>query len=294
MRIKHIKWSLIVITVLAFVGFTAFSWVFSVPDKPQLISMSHDTERSDWYCHQAKQTEKSQQSQPSIDQNGDLHVLVWNIHKQLDDGWQQALTAYSLQSQLMLLQEASLTPELNRWVDDQVWGASYVNAFKVFDVSAGVLNLSASLPDNACAYTALEPWILLPKSALYAQYSLSNGQQLGVVNLHSINFTLGTKDFRSQITHLSEKVKQHVGPLIIAGDFNTWSETRTKEVRRLMINLGMHEARFAPDNRRRFINGLAFDHVFYRGLKLIKATSPQTTASDHNPMLAHFRLISAQ
>ena len=70
---------------------------------------------------------------------------------------------------------------------------------------------------------------LLPKSALYARYRLSNGSDLVTVNLHAINFTLGTKDFQNQIEQLENAVKKHKGPLIIAGDFNTWSRVAGKK-----------------------------------------------------------------
>ncbi|MBD1575064.1 MULTISPECIES: endonuclease/exonuclease/phosphatase family protein [Vibrio] len=290
MKFKRLSKPLGATAAVTLLGFVGFQWVFSVPDKPQLISIDDNQQHIDWNCYQAEQTSSSENQSSPIDKQGELNVLVWNIHKQGDQGWQQALQEYSSQSNLMLLQEASLTPELNQWIGEQAWGASYVNAFKAFGVSAGVLNLSDALPIKACAYTALEPWILLPKSALFAQYALSNGQQLGVINLHSINFTFGTKEFQLQINHLSQAVKSHIGPLIIAGDFNTWSETRTKEVRAKMAQLGMHEVHFSVDNRRRFINGLVFDHVFYRDLELNSAMSPKTTASDHNPMLVKFTL----
>ncbi|MFH0256286.1 endonuclease/exonuclease/phosphatase family protein [Vibrio rumoiensis] len=282
MKMKH--WSLGGVAIVA-LGVISFNSIFTIPNQPQLISIDKQSSQSDWYCHQ------SEHQTSAIDINGRLNVLVWNIHKQADPDWQGALERFSDNRQLILLQEASLTEPFKQWVNQQSWGASYVNAFKVFGTSSGVVNLAAQLPNRACAYTSVEPWIQLPKSALYARYSLSNGQDLVVINVHAINFTIGTVEFTQQVERLKEAVDKHQGPLLIAGDFNTWSEARLKELRQIMQALQMKEVEFKPDHRRLFINDLAFDHVFYRDLNLKMAISPVTTASDHNPMLVSFELI---
>lgn len=283
MKVKYWALGLSAIMIIVFISF--FS-IFTIPSKPQLISISKQTSESDWYCHE------SHPPTPAIDRGGKLNVLVWNIHKQAADNWQSELEKLSANKQLILLQEASLTDGFKSWLNKQAWGASYVNAFKVFGVSSGVVNLASQLPNRACAYTSLEPWIQLPKSALYARYSLSNGQDLVVINLHAINFTAGTAEFEQQIKQLQQAVDKHQGPLLIAGDFNTWSEARLSRLRQMMQVLNMKEAVFTPDYRRLFINNLAFDHVFYRGLKQQSARSPVTKASDHNPMLIHFELMN--
>ncbi|WP_417883343.1 endonuclease/exonuclease/phosphatase family protein [Vibrio rumoiensis] len=282
MKMKH--WSLGGVAIVA-LGVISFNSIFTIPNQPQLISIDKQSSQSDWYCHQ------SEHQTSAIDINGRLNVLVWNIHKQADPDWQGALERFSDNRQLILLQEASLTEPFKQWVNQQSWGASYVNAFKVFGTSSGVVNLAAQLPNRACAYTSVEPWIQLPKSALYARYSLSNGQDLVVINVHAINFTIGTVEFTQQVERLKEAVDKHQGPLLIAGDFNTWSEARLKELRQIMQALQMKEVEFKPDHRWLFINDLAFDHVFYRDLNLKMAISPVTTASDHNPMLVSFELI---
>lgn len=282
---KMKRWVMFVMTVVAacFIGFYS---IFTIPNKPQIISIEQHQSHSDWYCHQ------DQTNRLPIDEAGNLNLLVWNIHKQNDEGWEQALATFSQHRQLILLQEASLTEALTDWVAKQDWGASYVNAFKAFGVSAGVLNLASQLPNQACAYTQVEPWLQLPKSALYARYSLSNGQDLVVLNIHAINFTVGTIDFQQQIGQLKKAVQSHQGPLLLAGDFNTWSQARLDKLYQIAQSLGLQEVKFTPDHRKTFLNGLPFDHVFYRGLQLIQAQAPSTEASDHNPMLISFQLES--
>lgn len=294
---------LIAIVVLLLVSLMTLWYAFTVPDSPQLVSIDsqqtldtslaedkqsaiqkREVAANQPYCYRDEAAAKP------IDQDGRLGLLVWNIYKQNEANWEQALDSYAKNAQLMMLQEASLTTEFKAWISKQSWGASYVSAFEVFDVGAGVLNLATQMPIEACAYTAVEPWILLPKSGLYALYQLSNGETLAVINVHAINFTIGTKEYLEQIEALESVVNQHQGPVIMAGDFNTWSEKRTGELKNLVQKLSLKEASFSPDNRRLFVNGLPLDHVFYRGMKLISGQSPTTDASDHNPLLVEFEL----
>lgn len=282
---------LIALVVLMGLSSLAIWYAFTVPETPQLVSIDTQNKQQasnyDKVCYDA---EKANEETQAIDVDGRLGLLVWNIYKQNEANWQTALDAYAKDAQLMMLQEASLSDEFKAWIGKQSWGASYVSAFEVFDVGAGVLNLATSLPVEACAYTALEPWILLPKSGLYARYKLSNGQSLAVINIHAINFTIGTNEYKKQIQELEEAISTHQGPVIMAGDFNTWSDKRTQELLGLTQRLGLNEVNFTPDDRRLFVNGLPLDHVFYRGLKLVEAKSIATDASDHNPMQVSFEL----
>lgn len=263
-------------------------FIFTIPKAPQIGSLDNEQQSLQAHCY------RSASPHLAIDNHGQFEVLVWNIHKQATAGWQQELQRLSQTSQLILLQEASISRELTDWLASQSWGANYVNAFRVFDVSAGVLNLATQMPTLACAYIAVEPWMRLPKSALYAKYQLSDGQALAVINLHAINFTLGTQDYHLQIAALKQAVEQHQGPLIIAGDFNTWSQQRMAELSAAMRKISMQEVIFEPDNRRRFWNDLALDHIFFRGLALQQARAPITTFSDHNPMQVQFKLLPSK
>lgn len=226
----------------------------------------------------------------SIDNNGDINLLVWNIYKQNRDNWSQELTKYSEDKQLVLLQEASMTAELKEWIKQPFWFGNQVDAFKAFERSAGVLNLSKSLPKLACAYTELEPWLRLPKSAIYATYPLSDGELLAVVNIHAVNFTYGTDEYQRQLGALVAELSKHPGPIIVAGDFNSWSADRMAVMKNALDKLGVQEVSYHPDHRTQFITGLPLDHVFYRGLALIQAEAPESDASDHNPLEVMFRL----
>ncbi|MCL9782154.1 endonuclease/exonuclease/phosphatase family protein [Vibrio sp. S4M6] len=275
-----------VITAVSASVATGYSLVFDLPSAPTLSIIDGQKIEKHVFCYE------NSDSQP-IDNNGKINVLVWNIYKQNRDNWQQALARFSANTQLILLQESSLTPELEKWIADDNKFAIQVDAFKAFKVPAGVLSLSTSAPFFACAYTEKEPWIRLPKSGLFSLYKLSNGQSLAVVNLHAINFTYGTKEYQEQIKTLVSRLLDHSGPVLVGGDFNSWSAVRWKVLKRNLHEIGVEEVPFSPDNRKQFINGLPLDHLFYRGLTLDQATSPTTDASDHNPLIATFTLSSS-
>lgn len=284
---KVIKSILILCASLVVLALFSFQVVFDVLEQPQQLLLSHDQTQVTPICYQNP-------SPKPIDKNGHINLLVWNIYKQNRDNWQPALNQFSHDAQLLLLQEASLTDAFKMWIEKQSWGSNYVKAFSAFDISAGVVNLASNFPITACAFSAKEPWLRLPKSGLYALYLLSNGQQLAVVNVHAINFSLGTTEYRQQLSLLREELMQHDGPIIMAGDFNTWSEGRLAELNEQVAKLALHEVAFDPDNRKLFVNGLPLDHVFYKGLTLINAKAPVTDASDHNPLIVNFKFSDSR
>ncbi|AVH28200.1 endonuclease/exonuclease/phosphatase family protein [Vibrio diabolicus] len=260
-----------------------FQVIFTVPDQPQIITQTGSELTQDIRCIEFSGSK-------ALDQGGEINVLVWNIYKQNRNNWQSALNEFSADKQLLLLQEASMTPSFKQWLVDGNWVSNQVSAFKALGSGAGVISIAQGQPEKACAYTSKEPWLRLPKSALYSQYQLSNGERLAVVNVHAINFTVGTQEYVSQLTALEMLLKHHTGPILFAGDFNSWSESRVNAMRQALKAADLQEVTFSPDHRVQFITGLPLDHVFYRRLTLKYAKAPQSDASDHNPLLLSFTL----
>ena len=280
------KWLLYGLLIIVLGGFIGFNTVFFLPNQPQIALISPSSEAFSPHCVENL-------SESTLDDRGQLNLLVWNIYKQNKDNWQQRLQFYTHNKQLVLLQESSLTSELKYWLKSQQWNAYQVDAFEVFNTSVGVLNLSKAVPRKACAFIELEPWLRLPKSALYTNYHLSNGELLAVINIHAVNFTYGTREYKRQLETLTDLIEPHRGPVIVAGDFNSWSETRVAVVEQALNKLGLKEVDYFPDNRSQFITGYALDHVFYRGLNLLRAEAPSSDASDHNPIEVFFELINS-
>lgn len=269
--------------VILSAAITGYKLAFTIPQQPQLLTVGESPSGKPLVCY------RNELAKP-LDNNGQLNLMVWNIYKQNRPQWHEALTQLSSDKQLLLMQEASLTNEFRAWIVDNGWGGNQVSAFKVMGESAGVVNLARTMPSLACGYTEMEPWLRLPKSGIYALYPLTNGQSLAVVNIHAVNFTYGTQEYQLQLKALSDELNKHQGPVIVAGDFNSWSEKRLTVMKNALLSLGLKEVEFAPDHRIRFMTGLPLDHVFYRGLVVRNAKAPESDASDHNPLLLSFSL----
>ncbi|MFA0088373.1 endonuclease/exonuclease/phosphatase family protein [Vibrio sp. 10N.261.51.F12] len=278
MKLKWFLWGGLVTTTLVI---ASFQLIFTTQVTPEVTSIHSGHVDTELKCYQGD-------ADQALDRAGTLNVLVWNIYKQNRENLFPELEKLSTGKQLALLQEANLDPTFMDWLKKSNWNSNQVSAFKAFDVSAGVLNLSTAMPSIACANLQVEPWLRLPKSGLYAEYALSNGAKLVTVNLHSVNFTIGTEEYMAQLESFKQVLITHQGPLLIAGDFNSWSEERLGVLHHVLKKYEIKEVMFADDNRKRFLNGLPLDHIFYRGMKLVSSASPQSTASDHNPLIAEF------
>ncbi|PMN67196.1 endonuclease/exonuclease/phosphatase family protein [Enterovibrio norvegicus] len=249
--------------------------IFEVPETPRLASSQENVS-----C-------LSYPVSSSIDVRKPLNLAVWNIYKQQLEGWEDELLALSKASSLILLQEAQLSQDLQRYISAHRWHSNQAFAFSVNNEVAGVMTLSDLAPKKVCAYTKVEPYLRLPKSALYSEFPLSNGQTLSVINIHSINFTFGIEEYREQLNALVDAVTKLDGPVIVAGDFNTWSEKRLKTVKAELNRIGLQEAVFDTDARLKVFS-LPLDHIYYRDLVLNDANSRSTLASDHAMMTASF------
>jgi endonuclease/exonuclease/phosphatase (EEP) superfamily protein YafD len=129
---------------------------------------------------------------------------------------------------------------------------------------------------------------------LITQYAIENQKEfLTVINLHAINF-VSAKIFSEEMDHIAQVVESlnilnH--PLLLAGDFNTWSNERLVILNKLKNKLSLTEAIFMPDYRLTF-RGLPLDHVFYSThLSLISAKADRFyQGSDHRPLELVFDL----
>ncbi|GHA63233.1 endonuclease/exonuclease/phosphatase family protein [Photobacterium aphoticum] len=262
-------------------GISALNWSFDVSEVPEVSANVLAPEFSYTCIH-------SELAQP-LDDNGELTVSVWNIYKQQKDNWRSELEKVTQDSRLVLLQEASLNVPLKDYLDTAHWKVRMANAFRFLNTPAGVMNLSSVNAKSTCAYLAVEPWLRLPKSALLSEFNLSNGQTLAVVNLHGVNFSVGLDEYKAQFNKLKKVLDQHIGPIILAGDFNTWRQGRMDVVSQFAKSLGLVDVQLREDQRIK-VFGKPLDHLYYRELQLVKAEAPLTDASDHNPIIAQFKL----
>ena len=149
-----------------------------------------------------------------------------------------------------------------------------------------------------------------PKATLACRFKLSNEAELLVINTHALNFqvfNIGFKGgfgfgqaYRNQIGQWEKLIAEHKGPVILAGDFNTWNPLgrRLKRLKKMLKDTQdgtaesefIHIDQFFPDYRGKL---LTLDHIFYRGLKVVGLphTLNLKKASDHNPLLVRFKSL---
>ena len=219
-----------------------------------------------------------------------LTLFIWNSFKGKTDGWLTDLSVLSQNHELLLLQEAYLQDDLLAFLDDSKWNWSMATTFRYKAIPTGVLTGSKVAADLHCQMTAMEPWIRLPKGILVSRYPLADtNEKLVVANVHLINFTINTKAYQDQLTKLKSILEQHIGPLIVAGDFNTWNNARTQLVEKFMTDLQLRPVEFS-NSLRSEIFGRKVDHVYFRDMAVTSARGIDVVTSDHNPMAVTFSI----
>ncbi|MGD8371767.1 MAG: endonuclease/exonuclease/phosphatase family protein [Syntrophobacterales bacterium] len=144
-----------------------------------------------------------------------------------------------------------------------------------------------------------EFFITAPKVSLITEYPLPNGEQLLAVNVHLLTFERwGTMKMRAQLDELKEIMARHSGPIVFAGDFNTWNYKRLGLVQELAEDLQLVEVtdfppgRHTADRQSSCLNwlfgideDLPLDRVYYRGFSYHAARVLSYDSSDHRAIL---------
>jgi endonuclease/exonuclease/phosphatase (EEP) superfamily protein YafD len=235
-----------------------------------------------------------------------LRLLVWNIHKQGDSGWERDLSAFAAASDVVLLQESVLQPPLPEILDDSGLRWVMASSFLLDANDIGVLSATRIAPIASCTQRVVEPLIRIPKSAVISWLPITNTrtdtrtdartdtragsrETLAIANVHSITFELAPDVYRAQLEAVADALAGHRGPIIFAGDFNTWNDARDGVVAEIAARLGLTELNLRVDQRAVFF-GRHLDHIFIRGLQIVDVTAVPVTSSDHNPLAATLRI----
>jgi len=223
-----------------------------------------------------------------LDSN-DIEILNWNIQKGGNPLWRDDLASIAEQADLILFQEAALHTE--DWGDlTSSLHRSFAPGYRSKKSLTGVMTVSAAQPLTQCNLVSHEPWLRSPKATMISEYGLTDTDEtLLVVNVHSVNFTFGIRDFRNQINEIQRVVEEHSGPVVLSGDFNTWRGRRSAIVQQVANSLGLEKLEFAEDYRKR-VFGQVLDHIYVRGFQVLQATTRQVQTSDHNPMSVRLSL----
>ena len=277
----------LVFLIAAITGYLFYSLTIFSPVNIHFSTMPNLTyhpikKQDELMCYQADQVP------PEITQKT-FRLLIWNLHKGQDAGWQQALNRLAQGRDLLLLQEVLNTQELAAQYSSRFPTALYASAFAYLQQQSGVEILSQFAPHFYCAGSKSEPWIRIPKVGAAMSFPLSHGQALLLVNVHLINFEINPTAYEEQLRTLMQLVSQHQGPLVLSGDFNSWNGYRAQIIRKVINEFGLEEVFFEQDHRLRFL-GNPLDHIFVRGLNVLSATTEPTESSDHAPLLLEVEL----
>jgi len=222
-----------------------------------------------------------------------IDFLNWNIYKGNGENWQQDLSGFAKEHDLMTIQEAVLNDELTGLLEVHDFNWVMNTAFHFNGEASGVMTVSGFDAVHSCGFHVKEPLIRIPKSTLISYYAINGSdEKLLVANIHGINFTLGLSAYRKQLEKLYDAISHHDGPMIVAGDFNSWSNDRVVEVNQLVNRLSLLELEYSINNKTH-VFGHAIDHVFYRQLDLVSDRVWQVSSSDHNPISVRFRFNTA-
>ena len=234
-----------------------------------------------------------------------IRVISWNLAKgRTSDSWKDELSKVSPEIDLLILQEAFSSKELHQHLSEawKNYGMTMAISFEdmFIDVKYGNAIISKTTPSpSSFGFKRSEKFdfVILPqKITVFARFCLAGmDKELLVVNMHSLNFTevseltgILPKVYQNQLEATEKIVKTHKGPVIFAGDLNTWHPQRDKILRKFMESLDLEEVIFenGEENVWTFW-GLPFDYIFVRGLFWRSARVLSSwKGSDHYPLFA--------
>jgi endonuclease/exonuclease/phosphatase (EEP) superfamily protein YafD len=230
-----------------------------------------------------------------------INVLLWNVFKCKRRGWQNDFIALIDDKDLILLQEAVLNSpfdglfhhsEQHQWIM-----ASSFRDVKS-NIETGVKTGSSVMASKHffSASTHSEPITKTKKMLLVTEYPLLNikespdVQSLLVINTHMINFVSFEK-FRVHLDQVFQALEHHHGPILLAGDFNTWNGKRMKYFDGLAVSCSLKEVKITRQPRL----GHLFrhlDHVYCRGLDVVDVhVHTDIHSSDHYPISLSLRML---
>ncbi|MBU0970084.1 MAG: endonuclease/exonuclease/phosphatase family protein [Proteobacteria bacterium] len=217
-------------------------------------------------------------------------LVCWNIQKKnlkkkfapLIQGWKKT---YHLD--LILLQEAKFSPTLLSIAGFPFVGAANLRLPRHF---SGVVTAAGADPFSSQFQMtrARETLISTRKNTLITLYRFKNKELLMVVNVHAINFK-SLAWYQWELSQLYELIKGHCGPMILAGDFNCWRQSRKTILDAITNQLNLEHAQPRDPQHIKEWFGFQLDRVYTRGLLLMDIQALDCKSfSDHNPIIARF------
>lgn len=223
-----------------------------------------------------------------------VKALIWNIKKAEMKSWRSEFLKLGKGNDLFVIQEAyknSLFDSTLNNFNHYHWsmGTSFL-VKRDNNAPTGTMIGATVTPSEAIAKHSkdLEPIVLTPKAMTMVKYPVEGrSNDLLVISIHAINFQT-THAFKRHIDQAVSEIKNHEGPVLFAGDFNTWNKARMNFLFRTMKNLGLSEVQFKNAHLKMKFAGFPLDHSFVRGIKVKNAEVVASNGSDHKPLLMEF------
>ncbi|HAZ13228.1 MAG: hypothetical protein A2X86_00640 [Bdellovibrionales bacterium GWA2_49_15] len=228
-----------------------------------------------------------------------INILVWNVHKSEDIQWFTDIRNLVGNKDFVLFQEAVYPQEITDFFKELgsfEWAMA--SSFRLINkdlARTGVATAARTKSNTRDVVTTVytEPIVGTPKVSLYTTYPTNRqGKKtettLLVANIHAINF-VSNLTFFIELLRIEKRLAKHKGPIIMGGDFNTWSSSRMSMLSKLAKRQHLTGVPFT-DSERRITLGHPLDHVFYRQLTLVKKEDlSYITSSDHIPLSVQFQ-----
>jgi len=221
-----------------------------------------------------------------------LDVLVWNVKKGSRGIFPEEFRKFSPDKDLFLIQEAFTAQYFINSLEelrDYQWDLGISFTYRLYNddgtgnmIGAKVRPVWVKVEHT----TDLEPLTRTPKTTAYAKFSVEGLEKtLLVISIHGINFK-SIKAFSRHLDQVRTHISAHRGPVILAGDFNTRTKARYREVQAFAQALGLMEVLFKNNHLRMTAvgNDNYLDHAFIRGFYIRDAEVHPSPGSDHQPM----------
>lgn len=224
-----------------------------------------------------------------------ISILVWNLHKLQADQLINDLRILSDDKDLVFSQEAYLSENLLDFLNNTgrfgwVMGKSFLLGKHMTGTGVATGALVAPVETSFFRSSLRELITGTPKIGLSTKYSIENSEKtLLAINVHGVLF-VGLTAYHDYLKKIEDDVLKHDGPVILAGDFNSWTSDRGEALEDTIKKLNLKSVEFSPDMRRVTSSGNILDHIYYRGLNLISSRSTGLDTSDHTPMEAEFEV----
>lgn len=222
----------------------------------------------------------------------EINLLIWNAHKLEDKQFFFDLKELSNNSDVIMIQEAMHSTGWQKaFASHFPMSFNFFKSFCPDEKATGVMTAArATLQHNLTLVApALELKYFTPKVSGYSQIQMGD-QTVHLFNTHALNFNAGG-DFRKQVDQVVEFIAGISGPVIWAGDFNTWDvdvvfQSRLSYLLEKAASVGLLHVIPKADHRR----GLILDHIFVRGFTATKTEVLKHQSSDHYPLRTTLRL----